>query len=167
VAGQETGWTVPALIAIVKPVPAPSGPKEPAPGEDASPRPPPSATVPKPEDSPSASQVRAEVVTLLSDYEKAINARDIDRLKVLFPAMPAESEQRWKDLFGKDVNDLKAVVTLTRILPASAAQIATFRLLLTFKPTGGKPQKYQLTNVGTLRHEPVGWRFLDLLETGN
>ena len=70
-------------------------------------------------------------------------------------------------LFGKDVNDLKAVVTLISIVPASAAQITTFKLLLTFKPTGGKSQKYQLTNVGTVRHEPAGWRFLDLVESGN
>ncbi len=162
VAGQETAWTAPTLIAIVKPVPAPVVPREPS-----SPQPPRRDPASAPEDSPSESQIRAEVVTLLSDYEKAINARDIDRLKALFPAMPAESERRWKDLFGKDVNDLKAVVSLTRIVPASSAQIATFRVLLTFKPTGGKPQKYQLTNVGTLRREAAGWRFLDLIESGN
>jgi hypothetical protein len=115
----------------------------------------------------SEAQIRAEIVTLLADYQRAINGRDLERLKTLFPSMPAESERRWKDLFGKDVNDLKAVVTLTSIVPASEAQIATFKLLLTFKPTGGKAQKYQLTNVGTVRREAGGWRFLDLLESGS
>ena len=52
-------------------------------------------------------------------------------------------------------------------MPASAAQITTFKFLLTFKPTGGKSQKYQLTNVGTVHTEPAGWRFLDLVESGN
>ncbi len=84
-----------------------------------------------------------------------------------FPRCPLTSERRWKDLFGKDVNDLKAVVTLTSIVPASAAQITTFKLLLTFKPTGGKAQKYQVTNVGTIHHGAAGWRFLDLVESGS
>ncbi|MGH7581168.1 MAG: serine/threonine-protein kinase [Gemmatimonadales bacterium] len=165
VAGQETEWRAPSLIAMVKPVPQPAAP------QPAAPKPAPSGGYGTPEPAPSASlsesQVRAEIVTLLADYQMAINTRDLDQLKAFFPAMPAESERRWKDLFGKDVNDLVAVVTLTSIVPASAAQIATFKLLLTFKPTGGKTQKYQLTNVGTLRREAGGWRFLDLVETGN
>jgi len=40
-------------------------------------------------------------------------------------------------------------------------------VVLTFKPTGGKPQKYQLTDVGTVRREAAGWRFLDLVESGS
>ena len=123
--GQESSWTAPHLVAIVKPAPPPAVPKEPSAGQYSSPKPPPPAA----DEAQSESQVRAEVVTLLSDYEKAINARDVGRLKTLFPGMSADSEQRWKDLFGKDVNDLKAAVTLVSIVPASAVQIATFKLL--------------------------------------
>ena len=169
VSGQEIGWTAPTLVAVVKPAPAPSPgvPKEPSSTYGSASKPSPAAPAPAPEDSPSEAQVRAEIITLLSDFEKAINAKDIDRLKTLFPGMAAESERRWRDLFGKDVNDLKAAVTLTNVVPASAAQIATFKVLLTFKPNGGKPQKYQMTDVGTVRREAAGWRFLDLVESGN
>jgi tRNA A-37 threonylcarbamoyl transferase component Bud32 len=176
VAGQETGWTAPTLVALVKtaPPPAPaSEPAERAPSGYGYPAPklPPSGPAPAPAPAPAAdaeseSQIRGEIVSLLADYQKAINARDIARLKTLFPSMPGESERRWRDLFGKDVNDLKAVVTLTSIVPASSARIATFKVVLTFKPTGGKAQKYQLTDVGTLRREAAGWRFLDLVESG-
>jgi ketosteroid isomerase-like protein len=154
-------------VAIVKPIPQPTVPKpDPSGGygpSDPAPKPP----APAPSEALPESQVRAEIVSLLADYQQAINAKDLARLKVFFPTMPPETEQRWKDLFGKDVNDLVATVTLTSIVPASAAQIATFKLLLTFKPTGGKAQKYRLTNVGTLRRGESGWRFLDLVETGN
>jgi serine/threonine-protein kinase len=167
VAGQEVAWTAPSLVAIVKPIPQPTVPKpDPSGGygpSDPAPKPP----APAPSEALPESQVRAEIVSLLADYQQAINAKDLARLKVFFPTMPPETEQRWKDLFGKDVNDLVATVTLTSIVPASAAQIATFKLLLTFKPTGGKAQKYRLTNVGTLRRGESGWRFLDLVETGN
>jgi serine/threonine protein kinase len=171
VAGQEIEWTAPSLVAIVKPVPQRPVPT-PAPSggygsEPVTSPPAPKPSTPRPETSLSESQIRGEIVALLADYQKAVNARDLDRLKTFFPTMPAESERRWKDLFGKDVNDLVAVVTLMNIVPASSAQIATFKVLLTFKPTGGKAQKYQLTNVGTLRREAAGWRFLDLTETGN
>jgi serine/threonine-protein kinase len=173
VAGQETGWTAPTLVALVKTAPPPE--PAPEPGERApsgygypAPKLPPSAPPPAPAaEAESESQVRGEIVTLLADYEKAINARDLARLKTLFPSMPPETESRWKDLFGKDVNDLKALVTLTSVVSASAAQIATFKVVLTFKPTGGKPQKYQLTDVGTVRREAAGWRFLDLVESGS
>ena len=172
VAGQETEWTAPSLVALVKPVPQPTVPRPAPSGGYGTPAPSPAGPEPRPagpdpEGSLSESQIRAEIVTLLADYQQAINGRDLDQLKAFFPTMPAESERRWKDLFGKDVNDLVAVVTLTSIVPASAAQIATFKLLLTFKPTGGKAQKYRLTNVATLRREAAGWRFLDLVETGS
>ena len=167
--GQEIGWTAPNLVALVKPAPSPAAgvPREGSSADGPAPKPSPTAPPPAPEDSPSDDQIRAEIVTLLSDFERAINAKNIDRLKTLFPGMAAESERRWRDLFGKDVNDLKAVVTLTNVVPASAAQIATFKVLLTFKPNGGKPQRYQMTDVGTVRREAAGWRFIDLLESGS
>ena len=101
VTGQETEWTAPALVAVVKPAPAPAERQEPPAGGYSSPKPPPPAPPPAADDASSETQIRAEIVTLLSDYEKAINLRDIRRLKVLFPKMPAEAERRWEASSGR------------------------------------------------------------------
>jgi serine/threonine protein kinase len=162
--GSQTSWPVPQLE------PLPRLPVEPAP-QATPPKPPPAAVV-KPdtsdaaESAPAPADNTAAIRQLLVEYESAINARSISRLKALYPAMPPERERQWRDLFNVDVRDLKATLSVTSIQAAGSAPEASFGLVLSFRPDREKPQTYRVRNQATLRHEAGGWRFVSLMERG-
>jgi hypothetical protein len=108
-----------------------------------------------------------EVRQLLADYERAIDQRSLAGLKALYPTMPAQRERDWSDLFGDEVKDLKASVTLTGLDLAATPAEAYFDLVLSFKPDRGKPRNFKIRNRATLRQDPAGWRIVTLQERGD
>jgi hypothetical protein len=95
---------------------------------------------------------------LIQAYVKAINAKDIDQLRALYPGMPPDQERQWRDLFRDEVKELSATVGDIRVAPGAAPQ-ADFTLALTFRPQGSKAQTFRLSNHAAIRQAGAGWQF--------
>jgi serine/threonine protein kinase len=174
-AGSRTVWLAPRLELLPRPKPEPA--PKPAPPPEAKPSvvvppDPSSATAPPPAPPPaSEEEARAEIHALLGAYQAAINARSLNRLKALYPAMSSKREAEWRDVFGRGVSDLKAGLSVRSIRPISSAGegipwLATFTIQLSFKPDGAKEQSFKIMNTATVNREAGQWRFASLEEVG-
>ncbi|MGN6393530.1 MAG: PEGA domain-containing protein, partial [Gemmatimonadales bacterium] len=102
--------------------------------------------------------VEAGARALIQAYVKAINAKDLNQLRLLYPGMPSDQERQWGDLFRDEVKDLSASVGDIRVVPGGVPQ-ADFTLALTFRPQGSKPQAFRLSNHAILRPGGAVWQF--------
>ncbi|MGE0555458.1 MAG: protein kinase [Gemmatimonadales bacterium] len=156
------------------PPPAPAPPPATPPADSASrspvtptpnpvPPPPPPPPPPAPEARPSR---LPEIRQVLTGYVQAINDKSLARLKAIYPAMPAEREQQWRDLFGPDVKDLKAVLSVGSISEDGDVASARFTVSLSFRPERGDPFAVNIASDGTIQYSNGAWRIVLLRETG-
>ena len=175
--GERTDWVLPELtpLAVAKPEPPVTYGPEPTPTpapktkpettrvapRPTRPAPPPAQTGP-----PAAADYTPEIRQVLADYLKAVNQRDLDRLKKLYPSMSAEQERRWRDVFRHDVTDLRATMSVSSLDATSESPQSSFEMVLAFKPKGDKLQTFLVAGHATFRRDPTGWHFANLIESG-
>jgi hypothetical protein len=153
--GRPTAGHAPAPAPPVATREAPS-----APTSEQPPRPP--APSPATPGEGAEAGVRAAVAT----YIQSINARNVSQLRSVFPSLSADRERQWRDLFGRDVSELKATASGIRIETGSLAQVE-FDVTLEFRPSKGKPQVVRISNQATVGMIGTAWRFVTLVERGN
>ena len=168
---ERAEWVVPGGVTSGAPTTEPSQPAAPSP-------PSPGAVPPVKAETPPAKApggaappasrdagVEAGARALVEAYARAITARNIGQIRVMYPAMTAERERQWQDVFRDEVKDLAATVSAIRVVPSEPPE-AEFVLTLAFRPDRGKPQTFRVSNHAVLRQDPTGWHFVQLSEKG-
>jgi eukaryotic-like serine/threonine-protein kinase len=161
---EQAQW----IVADRTPPLAPGGePGAPVPNRGAPPTAPESPPATKPAESPVKTDAALDsgARALVQAYAQAVNARDIKQLRRLYPAMTADRERQWRDLFRDEVRDLTAASTVVAVVPGSVPQVE-FQLKLGFRPEGGTAQSFQVHNRASLRQGSIGWQFDHLEERG-
>lgn len=112
---------------------------------------------PPPPPPPAAVSRAAEIRQAVSRYAAAINARNMNQLKTIFPALPGAQEARWRDLFSNEIEELSATTTVRNIDERGDAAEASFLLTLVFKPRRDQPQTARIGSVASLRFQNGAW----------
>ena len=110
---------------------------------------------------------RAEIREALNQYVQAINARSVAQLRAIYPALPADRESQWKDIFRNDVKDLKAGLSVGEISEAGESAEAVFEVQLSFTPQRQQRQEYRILARAILRRVNGVWRITSLRESGS
>lgn len=128
---------------------------------------------PPPGPPPSRDSVRAsppsrapEIRAMLSRYVEAINARSLGQLRAVYPAIPADREGAWRDVFRPDVKNLAATLEVRRIDERGDLADAIFVVSLSFRPDRGEPLSYTIVCDATIRYEGGGWKIVSMQERG-
>jgi hypothetical protein len=108
-----------------------------------------------------------EIRQLLARYAQAINSRSIEQLRAVYPTLPAKREGEWRDLFGPDVKELSATLSIARVEERGDLAEAAFVISLSFRPDRGERLKFTINTTGTVKYEGGAWRILTLQEVGS
>jgi hypothetical protein len=103
----------------------------------------------------------AEIVAVVGDYARAIEARDLGALRRIYPGMTPAQQSAFEDFF-KSVRTLRAGFTTSNLqIDAGTAEV---RLNGTydFVTGSGKAEHQPLTLQATLKRDQNGWRFVSI-----
>lgn len=103
---------------------------------------------------------------MLSRYVAAINGRNLEQLRSLYPALPPDREAAWRDIFRPDVRELTASLDVRRIEERGDLADASFVVSLSFRPERGAPLSYTIVSDATLRYESGAWKIVSMQERG-
>jgi hypothetical protein len=112
-----------------------------------------------PPPSPRPVDPRPEIERTLENYRRAIESRDLSRLKAAYPGLTAEQEEAWQGFFGN-------VTQLTATLSVQDLQVSGDRAQATLSGTyafhSGSRQVQRVELVAGLERGPDGWRLVSI-----
>ncbi len=120
-------------------------------------------TVLLPAPQPPSPSREAGIRRAINQYGQAINQRSLAQVRAVFPALPADQEARWLELFAPGVTRLRATVAVRSIAErAGGLADVMFLLTLTYQPAREPAKSTRLASVATLKFESGRWRITAL-----
>ena len=127
----------------------------------AAPQPSPVAAAPSPVPAQLTGTLTAEIIAVVGDYARAIEARDLGALRRIYPGMTPGQQSAFEDFF-RSVRALRAGFTTSNLqIDGGMAEV---RLTGTydFVTASGQAEHQPLTLQATLRKDQSGWRFISI-----
>jgi hypothetical protein len=111
---------------------------------------------PSPRPEPPARSATVEITSLVLDYARAIESRDLARIKALYPDITAAQQRGFQQFFER-VRGLRAALTLST--PAVDGNTATAQVngAYDYTDAAGKPQRQPVTFRAVFRNNGTRW----------
>jgi hypothetical protein len=129
--------------------------------------------VPPPPPSAPPDTARAEPVSrapairaMLGQYVEAINRRSLSGIRAVYPALSADRESAWRDIFASDVKDVRATISIGGITERGDLADASFTISLSFRPDRGQALSYNIVSDATVQFTAGAWQIVSLKERG-
>jgi len=111
---------------------------------------------------PAVADPRGAIESVIAAYGRALESRDIGRVRLAYPGLTAAQQQGWEDLF-RAARTLKASLTVSAIDVRAGAgggtAEATVSGIYEFNnTTTGRLERRPVTFLATLVADPTGWR---------
>lgn len=101
---------------------------------------------------------RGPIEQVIAEYARALESRDLGRVRRAYPGLTPAQQQGWEDFF-RAVRNLKANLTVTTINVASgSADVVVTGVYEYENATTGRAERRPVTFRATLVSEPAGWR---------
>jgi serine/threonine-protein kinase len=106
-------------------------------------------------DDPALANPRPEIEQLLETYRRAIESRDLDRLRAAYPGMTADQEQAWRGFFG-NVSALQATLEILEL--DVSGDTARARVEATYEYRMNRAESQTFVFTASFRRGANGWR---------
>jgi serine/threonine-protein kinase len=98
---------------------------------------------------------RVEIESLIENYRRAIESRDLSELRRAYPGMTFEQERAWRDFFG-NVSELTADLRIIEMEPSDDAMRARVEATYRYRMNRSQTQTFVFT--ATFRRTAQGWQ---------
>ena len=98
---------------------------------------------------------RPEIEALIESYRRAIESRDLSRLRQAYPGMTEEQEHGWRDFFG-NVTDLSAELRIVELEQSGDEASANVETTYRYRTNHSEERTFVFT--ATFSRTPRGWR---------
>ena len=106
-------------------------------------------------DEPAPADPRPEIERLLETYRRAIESRDLDRLRSAYPGMTADQEQAWRGFFS-NVSALQATLEILEL--DISGDTARARMEATYEYRMNRSETQTFVFTASFRRGTDGWR---------
>jgi len=107
---------------------------------------------------PAVADPRGAIESVIAAYGRALETRDIGRVRLAYPGLTGAQQQGWEDLF-RAARTLKASLTVTALDVRGSVADATVSGIYEFdNTTTGRQERRPATFHATLVADPSGWR---------
>ncbi len=106
-------------------------------------------------DDPGPANPRPEIEQLLETYRRAIESRDLDRLRAAYPGMTADQEQAWRSFFS-NVSALQATLEIVELDVSGDTARARVEATYEYRINRAETQTFVFT--ASFRRRPDGWQ---------
>jgi hypothetical protein len=100
---------------------------------------------------------RPAIEQVIEQYRLAIESRDVERLRAVYPALSGQQESAWRSFFGS-VSDLTAELSIASF--NLAGDTARARINAVYEFRADRRQTQNTSFLLTLRRGPEGWRIV-------
>src|SRR5216117_164916 len=100
---------------------------------------------------------RAEIKALLADYARALESRDVNEVRRVYPGLTAVEQETFRQFF-QSVPELKAALTINRLVVAGSSADAIVDGVYEYvEPKTGRSKRDTTTFRATLVQDSTGW----------
>ena len=100
---------------------------------------------------------RAEIKALLADYARALESRDVNEVRRVYPGLTAVEQETFRQFF-QSVPELKAALTINRLVVAGSSADAIVNGVYEYvEPKTGRSKRDTTTFRATLVQDSTGW----------
>lgn len=101
---------------------------------------------------------RREIERVIADYAQALESRDLDQVRRVYPGLTAAQQQGWKDFF-ESVRGLKARLAVTALtIAGDTADVSVGGAYEYENVTTGRSERRPVTFRAILVADAAGWR---------